>query len=176
MAEYFELVNADSIYYSTEKPNGKTSGVFVQADDFTAPLKVGIHTTFFKDGKIRSVGEYKIGSYTQCCTGGFCCEYYHYKYGLWNYYYNSGNTKATIKYDTKNYNIRTSCDAATMVFHAIKSVKLWDPTGKKIKLLTAKESDEYLREVVDEEFSLTEYRPINDSLSIDLAFKYGVEH
>ncbi|BDD10850.1 hypothetical protein FUAX_32820 [Fulvitalea axinellae] len=72
-------------------------------------LKTGIWKEFHSKGVKKSEGEYKIGHYVDCCTGGACMSYYHYKIGEWKYYDSLGNQKFKLKYYPDTLHVNTRC-------------------------------------------------------------------
>lgn len=97
-------------------------------------LKYGLVEEFYLNGNLKSKGKYEIGKYIQCCAGGLCAQYYNYKFGEWNYYYENGKKEANVLYQVKNYNLRTSCEGgANIQFGKIKSevFKCWTKDGEE---------------------------------------------
>ena len=59
----------------------------VDKSGFKTNYKVGLWTEFYKNGCVKSVGQYALQSVYGCCSGNACVQYYFYKTGEWSYYY-----------------------------------------------------------------------------------------
>ena len=98
-------------------------------------LRIGECTSYYDNGRIRDSGEYQIGSYVQCCTGGACKQYYNYKVGTWKYYYPDGSRQATVIYETNKYPVETNCQGGDVaVFGKINldRSQFWNAEGMMI--------------------------------------------
>ncbi|WP_291139191.1 toxin-antitoxin system YwqK family antitoxin [Flavobacterium sp. UBA7663] len=73
-------------------------------------FRVGFWREFYKNGNLKSEGNYKLDTYKQCCTGGICNGYYSYKYGEWKYYHENGNLKTKGTYRMGKKHKKTSCE------------------------------------------------------------------
>lgn len=128
-------------------------------------LKTGLHKTNYSTGKIKSEGEYRIGSYLNCCAGGPCQQYYNYKVGNWKYYHESSKIKAIVKYSVKRFGIDTSCEKGdTIKFGAIENIQLFDEDGTAQKV-TETDLNEFETVKTEEgEYTILSYYIDNDKV------------
>ena len=78
-------------------------------------LPVGLWTEYYKNGVIKSIGEYKMENYTDCCTGGICKTPYSYKIGEWKYFFNDRKLKEKGIYRIGTKIIETSCEGGAEI-------------------------------------------------------------
>ncbi len=132
-----EFIGKDTLLtFEKEKGQKISEGYYaINTQNEISRLKTGFHQTFYLTGKIKSEGEYKVGTYLNCCAGGPCQQYYNYKIGNWKYYYENSEIKAIINYSTKNFRINTSCDKGdTIVFGTIETIQLFAEDGSVQKV------------------------------------------
>ncbi|MCG2432117.1 toxin-antitoxin system YwqK family antitoxin [Aequorivita xiaoshiensis] len=96
--------------------------------------RIGFWKEFYKNGILKASGNYKLDTYTQCCTGGICDGFYSYKFGEWNYYYDNGNLKANGTYKIGKKHKETSCEGGDEINFGFvtDSWVFYDKNGKKI--------------------------------------------
>lgn len=70
-------------------------------------IKVGYWKEYNNEGKLTREGNYKIGSYLQCCAGGPCKQYYFYRDGIWKFYENE--IEYQLNFEPEELYIDTSC-------------------------------------------------------------------
>tara|TARA_B100000795_G_scaffold264965_1_gene246161 strand:+ start:2284 stop:2814 length:531 start_codon:yes stop_codon:yes gene_type:complete len=97
--------------------------------------RIGFWNEFHANGKLKASGNYKLDTYTQCCTGGICDGFYSYKYGEWIYYYDDGQLKAKGIYQIGKKNKETSCEGGDEINFGFitDSWKFYSNSGKEIK-------------------------------------------
>ncbi|MEQ8808569.1 MAG: hypothetical protein RIE59_05825 [Imperialibacter sp.] len=97
-------------------------------------LKIKECSEFYEDGNLKSRGEYQIGSYTQCCMGGPCEQYYNYKVGNWKYYFPNQQLRAECTYGTKLMHIGTSCEGGdSLKFNIVETVTAYNELGQQVQ-------------------------------------------
>ncbi|MFD1096106.1 hypothetical protein [Salegentibacter chungangensis] len=99
-------------------------------------LRIGEWKEFYKNGNLKSIGNYKIGQYEECCTGGVCDGFYNYKIGQWTYFYENGKTKAEGKFDTEKFQLNTYCEGGEKISFGVINPEKWnfyDKMGNKMK-------------------------------------------
>lgn len=172
----FSLIANDSTYRLSTDSSLMAVGKFTNSVESSTRLKIGNHRIFYANGQTKSQGEYTIGTYTDCCTGGFCCEYYSYKIGKWIYYNKNGTIKAIANYNPFPYKSSTSCGSDEITYHKIESIKFFNEETRTDKELEFEMSNELLWEESYGEFVVQKYIPLKDSLIIKTNTRYGVEH
>ena len=97
--------------------------------------RIGFWNEFYENEKLKASGNYKLDTYTQCCTGGICDGFYSYKYGEWIYYHNNGQLKAKGIYRIGKKHKKTSCEGGDEINFGFvtDSWKFYDYNGKEIK-------------------------------------------
>lgn len=117
----------------------KAEGYFDKKNyELDTKLPEGKWSFYYKSGKIKSTGEYKIGYYTNCCTGGVCEMPYSYKVGEWKYYYANNKLKAKGNLSLSKKKIKTSCEGGDEInFGRVnKNWIFYDFYGNNIKPTT----------------------------------------
>ena len=96
--------------------------------------RIGFWREFYRDGMLKESGNYKLDTYTQCCTGGICDGFYSYKFGEWSYYHQNGKLKAKGKYRIGKKYIKTSCEGGDEINFGFVSDnwKFYDENGNEI--------------------------------------------
>ena len=96
--------------------------------------RIGLWKEFYRNGNLKSVGNYKLDTYTQCCTSGICDGFYSYKYGEWTYYYDNGKLKAKGKYRIGKKHKKTSCKGGDEINFGFvtDSWSFYNNSGKEI--------------------------------------------
>jgi hypothetical protein len=106
--------------------NGDTSSIgryAVTEKGHLSRLKTGHWKEYCQSGNLKEEGEYKLGSLQDCCTGGPCMTYYHYKVGNWKYYNEGGKLVYEITYQPILLSVKTRCkDGEKVIFGVIKDV------------------------------------------------------
>ena len=136
--EYLNKTEISEYYDSGEiKSVGSIDAFHKEYNNF----RVGFWREFYKNGNLKSEGNYKLDTYKQCCTGGICDGYYSYKYGEWKYYFENGNLKAKGTYRIGKKHKKTSCEGGdeinfgyitnSWIFYDIKSNEI-KPSDKDI--------------------------------------------
>lgn len=91
----------------------------VTSNNNLSVLKTGYWKTNFSNGKKRDEGEYKIGSFVDCCVAGYCMKYYHYKSGIWKYYNEDGALKYELNYKPDTLHVNTNCEGGDKVIFGL---------------------------------------------------------
>ncbi len=104
---------------------------------FGKPTELIIGEYILKDenGTTRQKGDFKIGRYVQCCAGGLCAQYYNYKDGLWQYYYDNGQLSAAVNFKPVLAYISTSCEGGDRLYFGkadIGSSIFYDKGGNEV--------------------------------------------
>ncbi|MGI0108330.1 toxin-antitoxin system YwqK family antitoxin [Salinimicrobium sp. WS361] len=107
-------------------------------------LRAGQWQEYYKNGQEKSTGNYKVGKYTDCCTGGVCDGFYNYKAGEWIFFYENGQIKAKGKFDLDKYPLDTSCEGGDeILFSTIgENWVFYNEAGAKIEA-----TEELIREI-----------------------------
>lgn len=94
----------------------------------TTNIRVGSWTEFHDNGKIKTQGQYKIGTYIECCVGGYCRAFYFYRTGQWKYFDSKGNIEYELEFTPEKLKVDTRCGDDTLTFGLIKNIpiKYWD--------------------------------------------------
>ncbi len=132
----------------------------------TSLLKVKECSEYYPNGKLKSRGNYQIGSYTQCCSSGPCKQFYNYKIGDWNYYYPNEQLRANCTYQTDIFHIGTSCEGGdSLIFSLARSVEAFDELGNKIE-----PTQELLNELnsVSNDYVMFNADPVNKRINQDV--------
>lgn len=97
----------DSLLISTK--NGKTIsiGKYAISKKGLSNLKIGYWKEYNDEGKLTREGNYKIGSYLQCCVGGLCRQYYFYRDGIWKFY--ESEIEYQLNFEPSEIFFDTSC-------------------------------------------------------------------
>lgn len=116
-------------------------------DDFHKEFnnyRIGFWKEYYRNGNLKSTGNYKLDTYTQCCTGELCDGFYSYKYGEWNYYYDNGKLKAKGKYRIGKKHKQTNCEGGDMIKFGFvtDSWNFYNSKGKSIN-----PSQKYINEI-----------------------------
>ncbi|GAB5524787.1 MAG: hypothetical protein Roseis2KO_26590 [Roseivirga sp.] len=80
----------------------------ISKDGDLSIFKTGIWKEY-REGKLRAKGEYKMGNVTDCCAGGQCMAYYHYRIGEWTYYKPTGEVKFKLDFQPEAVLMRNRC-------------------------------------------------------------------
>lgn len=138
----------DTLYYTTGEIQAiGTFAIDNYAD--TSFIKAGYWKEYFTNGQLKAEGNYQIGTYLQCCTGGYCRIYYNYKDGPWKYWYENGQLKAQGTYVTLVQYFRTSCKGGDQV-RVHKVTQSWQFFDEKGNVATV--SDVLIKELEEVDF------------------------
>ncbi|GGD27590.1 toxin-antitoxin system YwqK family antitoxin [Flavobacterium orientale] len=125
--------NIKVTYYNNGfvKNVGNVEAFFAEHNSY----RIGLWSEFYENGKLKSSGNYKLGTYIQCCTGGLCDEYYSYKIGEWVYYHDNGTLKAKGTYQIGEKHKKTSCEGGAKIKFGFVTDqwKFYDKDGSEIK-------------------------------------------
>tara|TARA_B110000238_G_C15852571_1_gene321691 strand:- start:92 stop:607 length:516 start_codon:yes stop_codon:yes gene_type:complete len=136
-------------YYKT----GELKATGLIEEDFSkySNYRKGLWKEFYKSGKQKESGNYKLDTYTNCCTGGICETYYSYKYGEWLYYHENGKLKAKGIYKIIKKHKKTSCEGGNKINYGVidNSWKFFDLKGNKIEPTEKNISEIQKRSVLD---------------------------
>jgi len=139
-------------------------GQCAQYDDRVTNIKVGNWKEYYENGTIRNEGQYKIGTYIDCCVGGYCRAFYFYRTGLWKYFDSKGTLEYELEYKSERLKVDTRCGGDTLTYGLIKliPIKYWDKltTDKiyELQKISFKDSDSN---------GTTTYTPLNGQLFMD---------
>ena len=92
-------------------------------------IKVGHWKEFYENGNVRVEGQYKIGSYIECCTAGACRQFYFYRTGQWRYFNSAGILNYELEFTPETLTINTNCEGGDkLIFGLVKSIpiKYWN--------------------------------------------------
>ena len=132
-------------------------------------IRVGLWKEFFRDGKVRNEGHYKIGSYLQCCPGGTCRQFYYYLTGAWQYFDPNGLLTFAVNFEPEILSISTLCEGGDkLVFGLIKSIPL---TSQNRKLTTDEIYELQKITFADQILGTWTYTPLNGELHIEYSRK-----
>lgn len=93
-------------------------------------LMTGVWTYYYPSGSIYAQGEYGIGAFMDCQSGGPAGTYYNYKVGPWTYWYENGKLLTRGNYVPGRATWRNSCGTDTVLQSAVNhSWKFYDSTG-----------------------------------------------
>ena len=111
-------------------------------------LKVGYWKEYSENGTLKMEGNYKLGSYISCCTGGACRQFHYYRTGLWKIYDDNGKLKYELTFEPTELHIDTTCEGGDkLLFGIIKEIplKYWgDLTSDKVfELQRIRTEDDY---------------------------------
>lgn len=120
-------------YYKTGEL--KATGPIEEEYNKYSNYRNGFWKEFYKSGALKEEGNFKLDTYTNCCTGGLCEIYYSYKFGEWSYFYENGKLKAKGIYKIERKHKETSCEGGTEIEYGNldNSWKFFDEKGNEIK-------------------------------------------
>jgi len=168
----FEISNAGYIgkdttiieNFETGKIQSRTTFA-IDSEDMISYFKVGLSEKFNEQNNLIEKGNYGLGEYTNCCAGGLCKQFYSFKNGDWQYFYPSGNIKASVKYKTINFKMDTSCEGGAQLkfgnLDLSKSI-FYDEKGKIIE-----PSVDLISELQTVKYAMNEYQEIVLSIEND---------
>jgi hypothetical protein len=159
------LPDKDSL--ATEKKNDKIigKGSYAVTGDRLTNIKVGQWKEYDDYGILRTEGNYKMSSFTDCCTGGLCKSFYYYRSGTWRFYNDKGEFEFEIDFEPARLHVKTRCQGGdSLTFGLIKSIpiKYWD------KLTTDKIYEVQKISFSDKDSNgTTTYTPLNGQLFME---------
>jgi hypothetical protein len=129
-------------------------------------LKIGNWKEYDESGILISEGNYKIGSFLDCCMGGVCKSFYSYRDGAWKYYSKNGDLKYELNFTPTKLKVDTRCEGGDeLIFGLIKDIPL-----KYINELNADKLYELQKiSIKDNDYEMT-FIPLNDKLIIEYKF------
>lgn len=133
------FIGRDSLIFQTY-PNGQIQSVARYALNKYGRLTFlinGVCKTFNLEGKLVQKGFYKIGKYPDCADTDGSQQFYHYKVGQWNNFYQNGKRLSQIYYDVKQVPLNSNCDELTSLpFGTVNTErsKLWDDSGEQVDI------------------------------------------
>lgn len=131
----------------------------VDADGFSN-LRIGHWKEYNDSGILKSEGNYKIGSYIQCCFSGACMQFYFYRDGLWKYYDDKGVLIYEMVFEPSELHIETSCQGGDeLIFGLVKNIPL-----KYVGVVTPDLIYENQKISIEQEYGNTILVPINGRL------------
>lgn len=80
----------------------------ISKDGDLSIFKTGVWKEY-REGKLWAGGEYKMANVTDCCAGGQCMTYYHYRIGEWTYYLPTGEVKFKLDFQPETVLMRNRC-------------------------------------------------------------------
>jgi hypothetical protein len=94
-------------------------------------LRTGSWLYFYDSGREQARVTYKIGSYTECCTAGYCDQPYEYLVGEFEAWWPNGRLLVRGRLTPSSVHKDTNCDGGATVFHGIPSAdtKYWTADG-----------------------------------------------
>ena len=110
--------------------NGKLKGQgnFAVAEDEVSILRFGLWKEYDENGILKAEGNYKIGSYLDCCTAGLCRAFYYYRTGEWKYFDEKGVFDFSLNYVPIEHLVDTNCEGGDkLLFGIVKDIpiELW---------------------------------------------------
>ena len=94
------------------KSIGNVEDFFLKENSF----RIGFWSEFYENGKLKESGNYKLDTYVECCTNGYCPGFYSYKVGDWVYYHDNGELKARGVYRIGKISKETNCGSDEINF------------------------------------------------------------
>lgn len=130
-----ELPKTNSITEYYESGEIKSIGAIDEFHKEFNNYRIGFWKEFYRNGILKASGNYKLDTYTQCCTAGICDGFYSYKYGEWKYYYDNGKLKAKGTYRIGKKYKETSCEGGDEINFGFvtDSWNFYDNNGKEIE-------------------------------------------
>lgn len=93
-------------------------------------IRIGDWASYYSSGKIYAKGNYSIGAYTECQSGGPSIIAYNFKVGDWKYWYENGALIAEGNYETPLVEKKTNCGIDTVIISNFTSEwKYYEPSG-----------------------------------------------
>ena len=140
-------------------------GRLAMYDKEISEIKVGFWKEFYSNGKLKSEGNYKIGSYIDCCMGGSCRSFYNYRAGNWKYYNKKGEFDFSVVYTPTSLHINTRCEEGDSLVYGLIS----DVPVEFVEKITADKIYELQKiSVTDLYGGTTLFIPINGELKIEI--------
>ncbi|WP_179317934.1 toxin-antitoxin system YwqK family antitoxin [Winogradskyella undariae] len=133
---YYKNNKIENRHYCYYYLNGQKSecGYLRESNStYPKPIKYGLWTEYYENGKIKSIGKYANDTYIFCGVVPYDREYI-YKIGEWKYYYENGQIMTSGIYLNPEKNIRTNCGGGANI-KISKINKNWisyDKNGNKI--------------------------------------------
>ncbi|MDF9799241.1 hypothetical protein OKW21_004504 [Catalinimonas alkaloidigena] len=142
---YPKKTQVDTIFYS----DGSIKGIGQFAIDSQGQIsnyKTGTWTEYNSNGSLKGIGGYKMGEYVNCCMGGPCTQFYHYKIGEWQYFDEHGKLSYEVKYEPKSLHIDTSCEGGDNLTYGLIEEKnvIVDSVRHQLNTIEIEEQDGYL--------------------------------
>jgi hypothetical protein len=94
----------------------------VSTEGTPSRFKVGYWQEYAVNGQLKAEGNYRMGSLLDCCTGGLCRAFYHYRLGLWKYYNQKADLLYMVDYLPTTLFINTRCGGDSVKFALIQKV------------------------------------------------------
>ena len=142
--------------------NGKIQGIGKMAvyDSTVSDLRIGHWKEYNEEGILKREGNYKLGSYIQCCFSGACRQFYFYRDGIWKYYNDKGILSYEMEFEPSELHIDTSCQGGDeLIFGLVKNIPL-----KYVGIITPDLIYENQKIEMKEKFGTVELVPINGQL------------
>tara|TARA_R110002167_G_C12396829_1_gene626487 strand:- start:52 stop:651 length:600 start_codon:yes stop_codon:yes gene_type:complete len=126
-------------------------------------LKVGYWKEYYDNGNLKMEGDYLLGSYVGCCTGGACRFFHYYRTGLWKFYNDKGELNYELAFEPTKLQIDTTCEGGDkLLFGLIKEIPL-----KYLGDLTSDKIFEFQKIRTENEYSIGIWTPLNGRIFIE---------
>lgn len=144
------------------KKNGiiVSEGKYALSKKELSNLKVGYWKEYDDEEKLTQEGNYKIGSYLQCCAEGPCKQYYFYREGVWKFYENE--TEYQLNFEPKELYIDTLCKKNDLIIFGIVN----DYSYNKFGIINPEFIFESQKVEIETKKYLEIYTPLNNRLYI----------
>jgi hypothetical protein len=97
-------------------------GRFAMTGRHISSLRVGPWKEYHANGKVKSEGQYKIGSFLDCCAGGLCRQFYYYRIGIWKYFDLNGTLACALEFKPKKLRVESRCGGDALVFGLVETI------------------------------------------------------
>ncbi len=130
-------------------------------------LKVGFWKEYYQNGTLKTEGNYRLGSYIGCCTGGPCRFFHYYRTGLWKFYDQKGELEYELTFEPTEFHIDTNCQGGDkLLFGIIKKVPI-----KYSGDLTSDKIFEFQKIITEDDYSIGIWTPLNGKIFIESKMK-----
>ncbi len=109
-------------YY--DNGNKRCEGKFavpLEGDIDCYEFKTGYFREFYQNGQLKGEGQYKVGSYLDCCNLSACKMYYHYRIDDWIFYDSLGKLIYEVKYIPKKLRLKANLENESLIFGVLNN-------------------------------------------------------
>ncbi len=131
-------------------------------------LKFGEWKEYNETGILLSKGNYKIGSFIDCCFSGLCKVYYYYRDGKWEYFTKNGDIDFILNFIPKEHIVDTRCEGGDkLTFGLVEDIPI--KYNDRVTLDKVYELQKISVTYTDK--STTIMIPLNGKLYFDIIFR-----